>query len=50
VDSTVTPELLGRLLDEHSGALALFAAQWIDQADETACRKRSSNWPKRSRP
>ena len=34
VDDRVTPELLGRLLDEHGGALALFAAQWSDCADD----------------
>jgi RNA polymerase sigma-70 factor (ECF subfamily) len=26
--------MLGRLLDEHGGALALFAAQWSDYADD----------------
>ena len=31
---SVTPELLGRLLDEQGGALALFAAQWTDAADD----------------
>jgi len=31
---SVTPELLGRLLDEHGGALALYAAQWSDSADD----------------
>ncbi len=30
----VTPELLGRLLDEQGGALALFAAQWSDAPDD----------------
>jgi RNA polymerase sigma-70 factor (ECF subfamily) len=34
VDDRVTPELLGRLLDEHGGALALFAAQWTEVADD----------------
>ena len=34
VDGSVTPELLGRLLDEQGGALALFAAQWTDAADD----------------
>jgi RNA polymerase sigma-70 factor (ECF subfamily) len=34
VDSRVTSELLGRLLDEHGAALALYAAQWTDQADD----------------
>jgi RNA polymerase sigma factor (sigma-70 family) len=31
---SVTPELLSRLLDEHGGALALYAAQWTDAADD----------------
>jgi len=30
----VTPELLGRLLDEQGGALALYAAQWTENADD----------------
>lgn len=30
----VTPELLGRLLDEQGGALALYAAQWTEAADD----------------
>lgn len=30
----MTPELLGRLLDEHGGALALYAAQWTEAADD----------------
>jgi RNA polymerase sigma factor, sigma-70 family len=30
----VTPELLGRLLDEQGGALALYAAQWTVQPDD----------------
>lgn len=30
----VDAELLGRLLDEHGPALALFAAQWTDAADD----------------
>jgi RNA polymerase sigma factor (sigma-70 family) len=34
VEDRVTPELLGRLLDEHGGALALYAAQWTDAADD----------------
>ena len=34
MDQRVTPELLGRLLDEHGGALALYAAQWTDDADD----------------
>jgi len=34
VNDRVTPELLGRLLDEHGGALALYAAQWTEGADD----------------
>jgi RNA polymerase sigma factor (sigma-70 family) len=34
VDDRVTPELLGRLLDEHGGPLALYAAQWTEAADD----------------
>ena len=30
----ISPELLGRLLDEQGGALALFAAQWTDSPDD----------------
>jgi RNA polymerase sigma-70 factor (ECF subfamily) len=30
----VDPELLGRVLDEHGPALALYAAQWTDAADD----------------
>jgi RNA polymerase sigma-70 factor (ECF subfamily) len=30
----VTPELLGRLLDEQGGALALYAAQWSAAPDD----------------
>lgn len=30
----ITPEFLGRLLDEHGGALALYAAQWSDAPDD----------------
>lgn len=30
----ITPELLGRLLDEQGGALALYAAQWTDAPDD----------------
>jgi RNA polymerase sigma-70 factor (ECF subfamily) len=30
----ISPELLGRLLDEQGGALALFASQWTDAADD----------------
>jgi RNA polymerase sigma-70 factor, ECF subfamily len=32
--SQVDAELLGRLLDEHGPALALYAAQWTDAADD----------------
>ncbi|MEX2173393.1 MAG: sigma-70 family RNA polymerase sigma factor [Pirellulaceae bacterium] len=31
---SISPELLGRLLDEQGGALALYAAQWTDQPDD----------------
>src|SRR5262245_55271419 len=34
VDDRVTPELLGHLLDQHGGALAVYAAQWTDAADD----------------
>ena len=34
MEDRVTPELLGRLLDEHGGALALYAAQWTENADD----------------
>jgi len=30
----ITPELLGRLLDEQGGALVLYAAQWTDAPDD----------------
>lgn len=30
----ITPELIGRLLDEQGGALALYAAQWTDWPDD----------------
>jgi RNA polymerase sigma factor (sigma-70 family) len=30
----VSAELLGSLLDEHGGALALYAAQWTENADD----------------
>jgi RNA polymerase sigma factor (sigma-70 family) len=30
----ITPELLGRLLDEQGGPLALYAAQWTAAADD----------------
>ncbi len=32
--SPVSPELLGRLLDEHGGALVLYAAQWTETPDD----------------
>lgn len=32
--SPIDGELLGRLLDEHGPALALYAAQWTDAADD----------------
>ncbi len=31
---SVTPELLGRLLDEHGAALELFASQWTEMPDD----------------
>jgi RNA polymerase sigma-70 factor (ECF subfamily) len=34
VNDRATPELLGRLLDEQGGALALYAAQWTENADD----------------
>lgn len=34
MNGPVTPELLGRLLDEYGGALALYARRWTDQADD----------------
>ena len=34
MNNRVTPELLGHLLDEHGGALALFASQWCDSPDD----------------
>src|SRR2546423_10524135 len=30
----IDAEMLGRLLDEHGPALALYAAQWTDSADD----------------
>lgn len=32
--SPVTPEILGRLLDEHGGALVLYAGQWTSTPDD----------------
>ena len=34
MNGTIDSELLGRLLDEHGPALALYAAQWTDAADD----------------
>src|SRR3954454_5494218 len=34
MDGPIDVELLGRLLDEHGPALALYAAQWTDAADD----------------
>ena len=34
MDVRITPELLSRLLVEHGGALAVFAAQWTENADD----------------
>lgn len=34
VSPLLTPEALSRLLDEHGGALVLFAAQWTDSPDD----------------
>jgi DNA-directed RNA polymerase specialized sigma24 family protein len=33
-DSAIDAELIGRLLDEQGPALALYAAQWTDAADD----------------
>jgi RNA polymerase sigma-70 factor (ECF subfamily) len=33
-ESGIDAELLGRLLDRHGSALALYAAQWTDSADD----------------
>jgi hypothetical protein len=30
----IGPDILGRLFDEHAGALALFARQWCDGPDD----------------
>jgi DNA-directed RNA polymerase specialized sigma24 family protein len=30
----IGPEVLGRLFDEHAAALALFARQWCDTAED----------------
>jgi RNA polymerase sigma-70 factor (ECF subfamily) len=34
LNARLTAELLGCLLDEHGGALALYAAQWTENADD----------------
>jgi RNA polymerase sigma-70 factor (ECF subfamily) len=34
MDGPIDAELLGRLLDEHGPALALYAAQWTNAADD----------------
>ena len=34
MNGAIDAELLGRLLDEHGPALALYAAQWTDAADD----------------
>src|SRR4051812_32748671 len=34
MNGPIDAELLGRLLDEHGAALALFASQWTDAADD----------------
>src|SRR3954453_17762776 len=34
MDGAIDAELLGRLLDEHGPALALYAAQWTNAADD----------------
>src|SRR3954466_8614613 len=34
MDDPIDAELLGRLLDEHGPALALYAAQWTNAADD----------------
>lgn len=34
MNGPIDAELLGRLLDEHGAALALYAAQWTDAADD----------------
>src|SRR4051794_22587240 len=34
MNGPIDAELLGRLLDEHGPALALYAAQWTDAADD----------------
>src|SRR3954463_15524823 len=34
MNGPIDAELIGRLLDEHGPALALYAAQWTDAADD----------------
>lgn len=34
MNGPISPELLGRLLDEYGGALALYARRWTDAADD----------------
>jgi RNA polymerase sigma factor (sigma-70 family) len=34
MNGPIDAELLGRLLDEHGAALALYASQWTDSADD----------------
>ncbi|HEX5470350.1 MAG TPA: sigma factor, partial [Lacipirellulaceae bacterium] len=34
MSAPIDAELLGRLLDEHGPALALYASQWTDAADD----------------
>src|SRR5262249_48674931 len=34
MNAPIDAELLGQLLDEHAPALALYAAQWTDSADD----------------
>ena len=34
MNGPIDAEQLGRLLDEHGSALALYAAQWTDAADD----------------
>ena len=34
MNGPISPELLGRLLDEYGGTLALYARRWTDQPDD----------------
>ena len=53
MNGPIDAELLGRLLDEHGAALALYASQWTASADdcvqealvELACRPQLPNHP-----